>query len=124
MSLTRLRLTALLIPAFLTACLFFSGCGKEKQKSDTPRYVPTECNFCKQHNEKPEGKCLYCLEEGNGVCSFCEGVGKRKVGTKDNWIEEECPFCKGSGKCHYCEGSGVCRVCDGTGKQDKDNWKR
>ena len=101
----------LLLPLLLL--LMFTQC--KKFEDVTPRYDKEACVVCSHYaKEAGAGKCFNC--KTTGVCSFCKGTGKRLVGKKDNYIEETCPFCNGSGKCHYCEGTGKCKTCDGTGK--------
>ena len=86
------------------------------------RYDEKECPFC---TPKP-GVCSYC--NGSTKCTFCKGTGKRKTSTTNYpkrgierlEYEEECPYCKGSGKCRYCDGVGKCWACKGTSKID--NW--
>ncbi len=83
-----------------------------------PRYDKKECPFCTTE----KGVCHYC--GGESKCSFCEGTGKRKTSTKNYpergieqvEYEEDCPYCKGSGKCRYCDGTGKCWACKGTGE--------
>lgn len=82
------------------------------------RYEEKECPFCSPN----PGVCGYC--DGKGKCSFCKGTGKRVTSTKNYpergikqlEYEEECPFCKGTGKCTYCDGVGKCWACKGDGK--------
>ena len=82
------------------------------------RYDTKECPFC----TPDKGKCSYC--GGTGECSFCKGTGKRKTSTKNFTqkgfeqveYEEDCPYCKGTGKCKYCDGVGECYACHGTGE--------
>jgi len=104
----------------ISSVAIVSSCARMEKR--TPRYDEKQCPFC---TTKP-GSCNYC--NGTGKCTFCKGTGKRKTVTpyiadeniKPASYEEECPFCKGTGKCRYCQGSGKCHVCKGTGKID--NW--
>ncbi len=89
------------------------------------RYDEKECPFCSTN----PGTCTYC--NGTGECSFCKGTGKRKTSTKNYpersitplEYEEECPYCKGTGKCRYCDGVGKCWVCKGTGRIEDWNFQ-
>jgi hypothetical protein len=97
-----------LILIVLIGSIGLAGC--KKTPNTTPRYNPEQCPLC---NLQP-GKCVYCT--GTGVCSFCEGKGKRWEGIGKLRYEAACPFCKGTGKCGYCGGSGKCYLCGGDGR--------
>lgn len=97
----------------LAILLTFSIC--KKFEDTTPRYDKEACIVCSHYaKEAGPGKCFNC--KATGVCTFCKGTGKRQIGDSKNFIEEQCPFCKGAGKCHYCDGSTKCKTCGGTGK--------
>ncbi|OGJ86830.1 MAG: hypothetical protein A2268_14255 [Candidatus Raymondbacteria bacterium RifOxyA12_full_50_37] len=93
--------------AMLPACV--------KKQDPSPRYDADACLLCSHWGHAEDaGKCFIC--KGTAVCTFCDGKGKRLLGTKDAWYEAPCQFCNGTGKCHYCEGTGKCFLCKGTGK--------
>jgi RecJ-like exonuclease len=102
--------------------LFAASCARNEQRQ--ARYDEKECPFCKDK----KGTCSYC--GGDTKCSFCGGSGKRVTViprlSEGNFnrtsYEEECPYCKGSGKCHYCEGTGTCWACDGNGHVESWNF--
>jgi hypothetical protein len=99
--------------ALLLGLLLLAGCTKTENKN--PRFIEDACVVCSPYgHEKDAGKCFNC--RGDGICKFCDGRGKRLLGTKDKFYEDVCAFCQGNGKCHYCTGSGKCRICGGTGK--------
>ncbi|MBD3422437.1 MAG: hypothetical protein GF398_20170 [Chitinivibrionales bacterium] len=82
------------------------------------RYDEKECPFCIPNPTV----CHYC--RGDGKCSFCKGTGKRTTVAPDipaddirhSSYEEDCPYCKATGKCRYCDGVGKCWACKGTAR--------
>ena len=82
------------------------------------RYDEKECPFCTPN----PGVCGYC--GGTAECTFCNGTGTRVTSTKNYpnrgierlEYEEDCPYCKKTGKCRYCDGVGKCWACKGTGR--------
>ena len=93
-----------------------SSCARDNMRPKA--YDEKECPFCTTH----PGTCSYC--KGTTKCPFCNGTGKRKTvwndvpeeNIKHGSYEDECSYCKGSGKCRYCDGSTKCWGCNGTGK--------
>lgn len=98
------------------AALAVSACNPRLDERKD-RYDEKECPFCIPKS----GECHYC--SGSTKCSFCNGTGKRKTSTKNYpepgierlEYEEDCPYCKATGKCRYCDGVGKCWACKGTG---------